>query len=122
MALGTDTTRAATYAFGFFAYVVGELGITAGAHRLWSHRSYNAAGPLRVLLLLLTSSEANQGSAICYSRDHLKHHLFSDTMATRGTWTRCGTSPCASCCRCWCPSRTWEKARGTRTFLKLYNW
>ena len=26
------------------------LGITAGAHRLWSHRSYKARLPLRILL------------------------------------------------------------------------
>lgn len=29
------------------------IGITAGAHRLWSHRSYNASMPLRILLVFL---------------------------------------------------------------------
>ena len=34
VALGADTTRAATYAIGFFIYAVSGLGITADAHRL----------------------------------------------------------------------------------------
>jgi fatty-acid desaturase len=80
VALGADTTRAATYAFGFVLWALGGLGITAGAHRLWSHRSYKAAWPLRVLLLVINSM-ANQGSAIHWSRDHRTHHLFSDTMS-----------------------------------------
>jgi stearoyl-CoA desaturase (delta-9 desaturase) len=29
------------------------LGITAGTHRLWSHRAYKANWPLRVILMLL---------------------------------------------------------------------
>lgn len=29
------------------------FGITAGAHRLWSHRAYKAAWPLRLLLVFL---------------------------------------------------------------------
>ena len=34
VALAADTTRAATYAIGFFIYSVSGLGITAVAHRL----------------------------------------------------------------------------------------
>lgn len=29
------------------------FGITAGAHRLWSHRAYKAKWPLRLLLVFL---------------------------------------------------------------------
>lgn len=29
------------------------LGVTAGAHRLWSHRAYKAKAPLRLFLLWL---------------------------------------------------------------------
>jgi stearoyl-CoA desaturase (delta-9 desaturase) len=29
------------------------LGVTAGTHRLWSHRTYKAKWPLRVILMLL---------------------------------------------------------------------
>ena len=34
-------------------YQLSALGITAGAHRLWSHRSYKARMPLRVFLATL---------------------------------------------------------------------
>lgn len=54
------------------------LGITAGSHRLWSHKSYQASTPLRILLMLLNSG-ANQGSIFHWSRDHRLHHKFSDT-------------------------------------------
>lgn len=33
-----------------FCFLVSALGITAGAHRLWSHRSYKASLPLRIFL------------------------------------------------------------------------
>ena len=36
-------TAIATFLFGIFS----SFGITAGAHRLWSHRSYKARWPLR---------------------------------------------------------------------------
>lgn len=44
-----------------FLYVLGGLGITCGAHRLWSHRAYKANAPFRAFLMMLTSL-ANQGS------------------------------------------------------------
>ena len=56
------------------------LGVTAGAHRLWAHRSYKAKLPLRVLLMLLNSM-ANSGSILYFSKDHRIHHKFSDTEA-----------------------------------------
>lgn len=36
-------------------YIMNGLGITAGAHRLWSHRAYRARLPLRILLGLFNS-------------------------------------------------------------------
>lgn len=39
----------------FSAFVVGGIGgfgVTAGAHRLWTHRTYKAKWPLRVILLM----------------------------------------------------------------------
>ncbi|DBA00400.1 TPA: hypothetical protein N0F65_012931 [Lagenidium giganteum] len=54
------------------------LGITAGAHRLWAHRSYKAKWPLRVFLMLCNSM-AFQGSIWEWSRDHRVHHKSSDT-------------------------------------------
>jgi len=31
-------------------FLISALGVTAGAHRLWSHRSYKASTPLRIFL------------------------------------------------------------------------
>jgi len=39
----------------FVTYVMSGLGITAGAHRLWAHRSYCAKMPLRFLLAMFNS-------------------------------------------------------------------
>lgn len=36
-------------------YQVSSLGITAGAHRLWSHRAYKAKWPLRVILIIFNT-------------------------------------------------------------------
>lgn len=44
--------------FSFVAllcFVVSALGITAGSHRLWSHRSYKATLPLRIFLTIANS-------------------------------------------------------------------
>jgi stearoyl-CoA desaturase (Delta-9 desaturase) len=54
------------------------IGITAGAHRLWSHKSYKAKTPTRFLLMILASI-CNQGSIFHWCRDHRTHHKFSDT-------------------------------------------
>ena len=32
------------------------MGVTGGAHRLWSHRSYKAKVPMRILLMLMQSA------------------------------------------------------------------
>ncbi|GBM82647.1 Stearoyl-CoA desaturase 5 [Araneus ventricosus] len=56
------------------------LGITAGAHRLWSHRSYKAKWPLRVFLCIL-NIVAFQNDIYEWSRDHRVNHKFTDTDA-----------------------------------------
>ncbi|KOB63425.1 Delta 11 desaturase [Operophtera brumata] len=56
------------------------VGITAGAHRLWSHRAYKAKLPLQILLAAMTSL-AFQFSTITWVRDHRAHQKFSDTDA-----------------------------------------
>ena len=58
--------------------ITGALGITAGAHRLWSHRSYKARLPARIIMML-ANSMANQGSILHWSRCHRAHHRASDT-------------------------------------------
>nr|ABX71630.1 acyl-CoA-delta11-desaturase [Lampronia capitella] len=77
----------ATIVFAFVLYICAELGITAGAHRLWSHRSYKAKLPLR-LILLLFNTLAFQNTAIDWVRDHRMHHKYSDTDADPHNATR----------------------------------
>jgi len=36
--------------------MIGGIGITAGAHRLWTHRAYKAKWPLRVILVVFYAS------------------------------------------------------------------
>ncbi|XP_023176539.1 acyl-CoA desaturase isoform X3 [Drosophila hydei] len=68
-----------------FLWVVGciwvsGIGITAGAHRLWSHKSYTASLFLRVLLAFMFSI-AGQRDAYTWALDHRIHHKFSETDA-----------------------------------------
>ncbi|GBN10045.1 Acyl-CoA Delta(11) desaturase, partial [Araneus ventricosus] len=66
-----------------FAYIYGNLGglgITAGSHRLWSHRSYKAKWPLRALLCCFASIAA-QNDIYEWCRDHRVHHKFTETDA-----------------------------------------
>lgn len=66
------------------------LGVTAGAHRLWTHRSYKAKTPFRIFLALCFSM-SGQNSLFHWVRDHRVHHKYSDTDADphniqRGFW------------------------------------
>ena len=62
----------------FFLYIIGGLGITAGAHRLWAHRTYKAKTPLRILLAFFQTL-AVQNSIYEWCRDHRVHHKHSET-------------------------------------------
>ena len=59
-------------------YYITGLGITAGYHRLWAHRSYNASVPLQYALSL-AGAGAVQGSIKWWSRGHRAHHRYTDT-------------------------------------------
>jgi stearoyl-CoA desaturase (delta-9 desaturase) len=63
--------------FGFM-YVACGLSITAGYHRLFSHRTHKAAWPLR-LFYALFGAGAFQNSAIKWCSNHRRHHLVTDT-------------------------------------------
>jgi len=67
-----------SWIFLFLTYQFSGLGITAGAHRLWAHRSYKAKFPLR-LFLVVANSMAGQNSVYTWSRDHRLHHKCSET-------------------------------------------
>lgn len=80
----------ASWTTGFFAmfmYSLSGLGITAGAHRLWAHRSYKAKWPLRVILALFNTI-AFQDCAMHWARDHRVHHKYSETDADPHNATR----------------------------------
>nr|XP_025958583.1 stearoyl-CoA desaturase 5 [Dromaius novaehollandiae] len=64
----------------YFCFLVTALGVTAGAHRLWSHRSYKAKLPLRIFLAA-ANSMAFQNDIYEWSRDHRVHHKYSETDA-----------------------------------------
>lgn len=76
-----------TLLWAIFLWPVSGLGITAGAHRLWAHRSYTATWPLRLALMLMNSM-ANQGCVYHWSRDHRVHHKHSDEEADPHNATR----------------------------------
>lgn len=62
----------------FATQLTGMLGITAGAHRLWSHKSFQAVWPVR-LIFMLANSAAHQGSIYHWVKDHRMHHRHTDT-------------------------------------------
>ncbi|XP_044515075.1 stearoyl-CoA desaturase [Gracilinanus agilis] len=74
------STQMYTLIFGFAYYLISALGITAGAHRLWSHRTYKARLPLRVFLTI-ANTMAFQNDIYEWARDHRVHHKFSETDA-----------------------------------------
>lgn len=55
-----------------------NLSITAGYHRLFSHKSYDAHPIVKAIFLLIGAS-AFQGSALKWSSDHRRHHSNIDT-------------------------------------------
>lgn len=69
-----------TLLFSVALYVLGGLGITAGAHRLWAHKSYKAT-PLLRTFLMLCQTLAGQDDLYQWSRDHRVHHKWSETNA-----------------------------------------
>lgn len=73
----------------FFAW--SGLGITAGYHRLWAHRTYEAAWPVR-FMLMLGGTLAIQNSILYWASGHRTHHRHVDHVeldpysAKRGFW------------------------------------
>ncbi|KAJ7199632.1 hypothetical protein GGX14DRAFT_699786 [Mycena pura] len=67
-----------TALFSVFYYYISCLGITAGYHRLWAHRSYNA-GEFLQYFLAVAGAGAVQGSIKWWSRGHRAHHRYTDT-------------------------------------------
>lgn len=64
--------------FAFVFAAATNLSITAGYHRLFSHKSYDAH-PLAKFLFLFVGASAFQGSCLKWSSDHRRHHSHIDT-------------------------------------------
>ncbi|CAG2108201.1 unnamed protein product [Medioppia subpectinata] len=69
-----------TWIFAFWYGMAGGLGVTAGAHRLWSHRSYKARLPFRIVLMIFHTI-AGQNDLHEWCRDHRVHHKYAETDA-----------------------------------------
>jgi len=65
--------------FTMFTMQYSGAGITMGAHRLWSHKTYKAKLPLEILLTI-ANSMAGENSIYIWSRDHRTHHKCSEKM------------------------------------------
>ncbi|KAF7358997.1 Acyl-CoA desaturase [Mycena sanguinolenta] len=78
--IGAYTTplRWQTAVFSVLYYFYTGLGITAGYHRLWAHRSYNA-GKFLQYFLAIAATGAVQGPIKWWSRGHRSHHRYTDT-------------------------------------------
>ncbi|MCB1052882.1 MAG: fatty acid desaturase [Acidobacteria bacterium] len=76
----------------FFVFLMSTgLAITAGYHRLWSHRTYKAHAIIRVFYALFGAASL-QNSILHWSADHRNHHRYVDDLtkdpysAKRGFW------------------------------------
>ncbi|XP_001599899.2 acyl-CoA Delta(11) desaturase [Nasonia vitripennis] len=69
-----------TWIFNVAWIFASGVGVTAGAHRLWAHRSYSANLPLRILLATLFCM-IGQTHMHKWIRDHRTHHKFTETKA-----------------------------------------
>lgn len=65
------------FAFALVFAAATNLSITAGYHRLFSHKSYDAH-PIAKALFLLIGASGFQGSALKWSSDHRRHHMHID--------------------------------------------
>ncbi|MGH2747281.1 MAG: acyl-CoA desaturase [Actinomycetota bacterium] len=58
-------------------YVFTGLGVTVGYHRLFTHRSFDAPRPVR-MLFAIAGSMAVGGSVISWVAHHRRHHAYAD--------------------------------------------
>lgn len=86
--LGRVHWRTSLLAFALWPFT--GFGVTAGAHRLWTHGSFKPTVVMELLLILMFSM-ADQGSITAWSLTHKQHHRHSDTdkdphNRNRGFW------------------------------------
>ncbi|XP_055921685.1 acyl-CoA Delta-9 desaturase isoform X2 [Eupeodes corollae] len=66
-------TSILTILFTLVLSLMGILGVTAGAHRLWAHKTYEATFSLKVFLMICQTL-AGQGPIYNWVRAHRLHH------------------------------------------------
>ncbi len=64
---------------GCFLYTIAAIAITAGYHRFFSHKTYQAHPALEIIYLIL-GCLGFAGSAATWSYDHRIHHAKTDSM------------------------------------------
>ena len=75
----------------FVLWALNGMSITAGYHRLWAHRSYEASKPLQIFYMLF-GAMALQNSILVWASSHRVHHRHVDDVdhdpysAKRGLW------------------------------------
>lgn len=75
----------------FVLWALNGMSVTAGYHRLWAHRSYEASKPLQIFYMLF-GAMALQNSILVWSSSHRVHHRHVDDVdqdpysAKRGLW------------------------------------
>lgn len=69
-----------TLAFASMLCIFGGLGVTMGAHRLWSHCSFKATFPLRAVLVIFQTLSL-EGHIYEWTKNHRIHHKYSETDA-----------------------------------------
>lgn len=75
--IGQGGPAGATWILAVLFFVGAGLGTTAGYHRLFAHRTYQASWPVRLLYLLLASATF-EGSARWWAWEHRLHHRYED--------------------------------------------
>ncbi|MFF1709811.1 acyl-CoA desaturase [Streptomyces sp. NPDC058268] len=76
---------------GAVMYAVAVHGITIGYHRLFTHKAFKAARPLKIALAV-AGTMAVEGDAITWCADHRRHHQFADQPGDPHSPWRFGTS------------------------------
>ncbi len=87
----THGFSAAAWIWFFVFLAANGFSITAGYHRLWAHRAYEAHWSVR-LVFMIFGAMALQNSILIWATDHRRHHRFVDQndgdpySAKRGFW------------------------------------
>ncbi|XP_053210649.1 acyl-CoA Delta12-desaturase-like isoform X2 [Panonychus citri] len=79
-----------TWTWSFALITCGGIGVSVGAHRLWSHHAFKAKWPLKLLLVVMQTMGA-ENSIYHYVEHHRAHHKYLDTNGdpqniNRGFW------------------------------------